>query len=123
MKKAISSRLLMTIATLFVVSLNRLCAQAPVDATACMTVKVKGLTADSRDAISRSLDPAAGIRLAFACVPAGILVFEGEASRDRGAVREQALQRAVQHVRRQDITELNIGRLEAEEQCAEARNR
>lgn len=123
MKKAISSRLFVTIAILFVLSLNRLCAQAPTDATASMTVKVKGLTSEGRDAIVRSLDPAAGVRLVFACVPAGILVFEGESLRDRNAVREQALQRSAQHVRRQDVTEVNISRQEAEEQCAEARNR
>jgi hypothetical protein len=123
MKKAISSRLLVTIVTVFVLSLNHLCAQAPADVPACMTVKVKGLTSAGRDAIARSLDPSTGVRLAFACVPAGILVFEGEGARDRSTVREQAMQRATQHVRRQDITELNIGRQEAEEQCAVARNR
>lgn len=121
MKNAISSRLFLTIALLFVISLNRLNAQTHVAAPTSVTLKVRGLTSDGRDAIARSLGT--DLRLAFACVPAGILVFEAEGSRDRGALREQALDRAQQHVRRQDITELNIGRAEAEEQCAQARNR
>lgn len=84
-----------------------------------LVLLVKGLTSGTRDAIANDLRQSGEGKLAYACVPAGILVIEYNAS--RGEARQGALSAAKRHVTAKDIQEQSIGRQEAEVRCAQAR--
>ena len=108
-----------------------LLALLPIDSTAQRTtdpqgtyvVRVTGLTSDTRDAIARDLARDNEVRLAYACVPAGILVFEPVHGGDRERTKLSAVPALEQLVRRQDLDESVIDRTRAEELCSQARNR
>lgn len=51
-------------------------AQAPQAPPARLAFHVEGMTVEERDAIARELNDEGAYRIAFACVPAGILVIE-----------------------------------------------
>jgi len=86
-------------------------------------VQVEGLTTQDRDALTRSLAAEPGLKLVFACVPAGLLVFEATEGGPRSMAKERSLpvMRARIHAAR--ITEVDHGLSEAEEACAQQRNR
>jgi len=99
-----------------------LVAQAPTSEGGRTVVRVKGLDSTIRDAVALELG-AQGLKLAFACVPAGILVFEDDARTASGTVLTTSLSAIEKHVRAKDITVLPISLHDAEQQCAQARNR
>ena len=97
-------------------------AQVSLDPPARTVLRIKGLTAETRDAMVADLGRESGVELAYACVPAGILVFQSNGRADQsGALLTMST--VEKRVRPQDITVLPISLLEAEEQCAQARNR
>lgn len=97
-------------------------AQAPSGEDGPTIVRVNGLNASTRDAVVSELSRTSGMRLVYACVPAGILVFESDDRNVRQA-RMRSVSAVEKHARAKDITVLPISRKEAEEQCAQARNR
>lgn len=89
-----------------------------------MTVHVKNLTPETRDDITRQLEHTKEARILFACVPAGILVFEStNSAATANTLRDRAMPMLRHRSRSADITELNLSIAEAEEQCAQARLR
>lgn len=83
---------------------------------------MKGLDSTMRDAMVADLGTQ-GLKLAFACVPAGILVMEQTPGRTPGELSTTSITALEKHVRSKDITVLPISLQEAEQQCAQARNR
>ncbi|HRH38528.1 MAG TPA: hypothetical protein PK760_09290, partial [Flavobacteriales bacterium] len=67
---------LMVIATLVPKQLR---AQAAAQAGQHFAVHVEGLTNEDRDAVQKQLHGRQDLKLVFACVPAGIMVFEADA--------------------------------------------
>lgn len=110
------------IALLLCLAQNPCAAQGPTSNSGRTVVRVKGLDSTMRDAVVAELG-AQGMRLAFACVPAGILVLEEDARTASGTVLTTSLSAIEKHVRTKDITVLPISLQEAEQQCAQARNR
>lgn len=100
---------------------GNLSAQVPATGTTNV-VHVKGLTAAQRDALQQGSGTHNAPKLVYACVPAGILVFESQGT---GAqeLRNMTLTTVRQHAAARDITELSISLTEAEARCAQARNR
>lgn len=88
-----------------------------------LILKVTGLTSATRDAIASDLNTAGQARLAFACVPAGILILEPVNSGGRQQVRELTLPTIQQRVGSSQITELALSQQQAEEECAQVRDR
>lgn len=97
-------------------------AQGPTTQSERTVLKVKGLDHTTRDALRTELE-GQGLRLAFACVPAGILVLESERRSIAAPMLSTALTAVEKYARSKDITVLPISLQEAEEQCAQARNR
>ncbi len=97
-------------------------AQGPTSGNGGTVVRVKGLDHTIRDAVAAELGRQ-GLQLAFACVPAGILVLEEDARTTSGMVLTTSLTAIEKHVRARDISILPISLHDAEEQCAQARNR
>jgi len=97
-------------------------AQGPTSENGRTVVRVKGLDSRMRDAVVTELGTQ-GLRLAYACVPAGILVLEEDARTASGTVLTTSLSAIEKHVRAKDITVLPISLQDAEQQCAQARNR
>lgn len=88
-----------------------------------LTLRVTGLTSATRDAIARDLNTAGHTRIAFACVPAGILVLEPVHSASRQQVRDLTLSTIQQRAGSATITELPFSPQEAEAECAQVRDR
>lgn len=85
-------------------------------------VQVNDLTPGTRDDISRQLERSKEVRIVFACVPAGILVFESiEGSAASGSTRERTMPLLRHRSRSSDISELNLSIAEAEARCAQVR--
>ncbi|MBX2977884.1 MAG: hypothetical protein KF905_01190 [Flavobacteriales bacterium] len=98
-------------------------AQRPTDAQGAYVVRVAGLTSASRDAIARELQHNNEVRLSYACVPAGILVFEPVRSGDREQTKLRTASALALVIRQQDLEETSMDRTRAEELCSQARNR
>lgn len=96
-------------------------AQVPTT-SATSVVHVKGLTAAQRDALQQGARTSGAPKLVYACVPAGILVFEAQGTGTQ-ELRNMTLANVRQHAASRDITELPISLAEAEARCAQARNR
>ena len=86
-------------------------------------VKIQGLTTEDRDALQRQLAGHSDLKLVFACVPAGILVFESTTNGTREQVKQRSLPMVQPHIRAERITELDHGLADAETACAQQRNR
>lgn len=86
-------------------------------------VQVEGLTAQDRDAVTRSLAIEPGLKLVFACVPAGLLVFEATEGGTRAMAKDRSLPLMRARIPSARITEVDHGLQEAEEACAQQRNR
>jgi hypothetical protein len=98
-------------------------AQAPQGEGTSTVVRVKGLDPATRDAVVAELALSQGLRLTYACVPAGILVFQRENTVTASSMRTRSLEAVEKHTRSREITVLPISLSEAEQQCAQARNR
>ncbi|MFZ1693009.1 MAG: hypothetical protein WAT74_07430 [Flavobacteriales bacterium] len=86
-------------------------------------VRVSGLTSAQRDDLQRDLKGRNDLKLVYACVPAGVLVFEPAI----GETKMQAAQRIAPLLEakalRQRTEELDGGLASAEAACEQARNR
>lgn len=106
----------------------RLLAQAGPEASGTddqrISLRIAGLTSEERDALTRELDGVPGARIAFACVPAGLIVLEStESGRNADTLRLRAMPGLLRNVAPSRISEDHISLRSAEELCAEARNR
>jgi hypothetical protein len=123
MKNATYRLLIALTVTVMAAFPNNAPAQTPPTHDGALVVKIKGLTAATRDAIARDIAPQGDLRLSYACVPAGILVLEPTGRTAQPAMRNLSMPVIERHARSRDITELSINKAQAEEQCAQARNR
>jgi hypothetical protein len=98
-------------------------AQAPQGEGTSTVLRVKGLDPATRDAVVAELAISQDLRLSYACVPAGILVFEQNSRSASTGLRTRTMEVVEKHARSKDITVLPISLSEAEQQCAQARNR
>lgn len=97
-------------------------AQGPTIAIERTVLKVKGLDHTMRDALKGELE-GTGLRLAYACVPVGILVLESDQLGTNTPLLSRSMSAMEKHSRSKDISVLPISLQEAETQCAQARNR
>ncbi|MDQ3099987.1 MAG: hypothetical protein M3R08_01255 [Bacteroidota bacterium] len=106
-----------------VVFCGSLFAQAPAVQRSEIVVTVEGLTSEVRDGVKRDLKSNGDLELIYACVPAGILVFQAR----QGVTPERSradLKPLLEHrIARNKISVATMDRNTAEERCAEARNR
>ena len=86
-------------------------------------VRVAGLTSEERDAVVHELAQTGEARMAFACVPAGVMVFEPTPNRNRDAVVLSVVNVLEARTHRERILEIPLSLADAEAACAEARNR
>ena len=86
-------------------------------------VRVAGLTSEERDAVVRELALTDQARMAFACVPAGVMVFEPTPNRNRDAVVLSVVNVLEARTHRERILEIPLSLADAEAACAEARSR
>jgi hypothetical protein len=96
-------------------------AQSQAPAPQRLALRVAGLTAADRDAVQQALQGRTDVRLSFACVPAGILLFEHSGSEDGGSLRDRALPMVAARVARHRIDETTMTQAEAEAACAATR--
>lgn len=95
-------------------------AQGP--APSSITLQIKDLSTEERDALVRQLEKGGEARVAFACVPAGILVLEATAQgRTVDSLRLRAMPGLLASVSPARITEEHIALNEAEQRCSNAR--
>ncbi len=87
-----------------------------------ITYSIEGLSTEMRDGLVQAIGSGDDLRLAFACVPAGILVFEGRA-RSAEQLHERIAPLMEHRIARQRIRTIDASRSNVEQQCAEARNR
>jgi hypothetical protein len=87
-----------------------------------MTFHVEGITAAERDAIATELAEKGGSRIAFACIPAGIIVIEriDQGTDERAASSNEAMVRARIGSKAMSIDDRPMAELE--EECQNARN-
>lgn len=110
------------IACLFLVDAPCAAQSSSPEPNAC-TVRIEGLTSKDRDALQAMLKGRTDLRLVFACVPAGLLVFEPEPGEPKSAAVQRAMHLLdAQHLR-SNREELAGGLAAAEAACAQARNR
>ena len=116
-----TARMLALAAIAVMCSLMRTHAQAD---TPRLALQVTGLTAEERDALNRDLTARGDMRIAFACVPAGILILE-QTTTARPAEQARALAVAVlnERIPAQRRMEAPMSLEEAETRCNAARNR
>lgn len=79
---------------------------------------IEGITAEERDAIAQELAGTGEGRVAFACIPAGILVIEHEA-----AHQEQAASTVRRNIGTKPATLDARGQVDLEAACMNERNR
>jgi hypothetical protein len=85
-------------------------------------IHVVGLTSAERDSLTRELDAAGNIHLAFACVPAGILVFRSNApGTSRASLRSSAIAAMASMIAPGRIGEAELDQQAAEAACRNAR--
>ena len=107
---------------LLIAGIGRSQAQAPATVPQRMAFHVEGMTAEERDAISVQLAEAGAFRIAYACVPAGIIVIEpiegrpaGQAPVDHAALVRARIGTKVMTVDHRSMAEL-------ENDCLNVRN-
>lgn len=108
--------------TVILLSNGKASAQAPLDRQA-MTLQVRGLTSAMRDGLAQDLKRDGHYKIAFACVPAGILVLEPTTNDGARTAAVSALPLVHQRIDRNTISTSGLDRNAAEARCAEARNR
>lgn len=85
-------------------------------------LRVADLTSEERDAIALDLSTDGNVRMVFACVPAGIMVFSPEQNAGQ-PLRVRAMATVSSRTQAQRITEMPMDLHQAEAACANARNR
>lgn len=99
-----------------------LSAQSGQDSGSSYALRIAGLTSEDRDDLRTVLNGRDDLKLVFACVPAGVLVFEPAP----GETKQHALQRARPLLEakagRSRWEELPGGLAEAEAECNNARD-
>lgn len=96
--------------------------KAQTTATPSIAYQLSGLSPEMRDQMAQTLQQQGTMRIAFACVPAGILVFEPVNGGLRADLQQQVESLIAQHVGRSSVTISSLDRNQLEAQCAGARN-
>lgn len=110
----------LTVSAILLTSAARLHAQTAPSPT--LTLRVPGLTAQERDALTQDLGNGTGLELAFACVPAGLLVIvptDPASGIDPRTAAAPSIGRTLTLGR---ATEVTLTLQQAEADCANARN-
>ncbi len=88
-----------------------------------ITLHIDGLSTEERDALNQQLVSRGDARIAFACVPAGIIVLESiNGARSADSLRLRALPGLLTSVAPQRIQEQAVSLTEAEQLCENVRN-
>jgi len=95
-------------------------AQQP--ASGSLAVMVSGLSAQTRDQIAWDLAGRGEVRIAYACVPAGILVFEAVNGALRADLQQDINDLLDQRVGRSNISVSALDQVQLEAQCAATRD-
>lgn len=107
------------VSTMLLTSAIGLQAQTP---PTTLTLRVSGLTAQERDALAQDLRNGTGLELAFACVPAGLLVIapvDPQSGIDPHVAAAPSIGRTVTTAR---AVEEALTLQQAEDLCTNARN-
>lgn len=86
-----------------------------------LVVQVKSLSSAERDALRQDLATSSNIELAYACVPAGILVFEAKAVMTQADLRSQVFNMVTGRTSSSRAKEISLDRAQVEERCAAVR--
>lgn len=87
-------------------------------------LRIQAFTSEERDALVRQLHTTGEMRLAYACVPAGIVLLESTTTaRSHGEARTAMMARVAAVVPEHRILENGLDLQSAEERCAIARRR
>ena len=88
-----------------------------------ITLHIDGLSTEARDGLNQQLISRGDARIAFACVPAGIIVLQAtDASRSADSLRLRALPGLLTSVAPHRIQEQAVSLTEAEQMCDNVRN-
>lgn len=98
-------------------------AQQPDAGRARLTLQVDGLTSETRDALSHALERSGEARIAFACVPAGILVIEARQGQSKAQLETRSRDLLTQRSTALRSRSIEHTLAQAEAACAQARNR
>ncbi len=105
---------------------ERLSAQTPNADPATGTriaLRITDLTNEERDAVNRQLTDSGNAHIAFACVPAGLIIIEAtDATRNMDSLRLRTMPGLLRSVAPARISEDHLTLQRAEELCAEMRN-
>ncbi len=103
-------------------SAEHACAQSSTDQ--CIALRIADLTSAERDALSIALTEHGDARIAFACVPAGLIILEStDATRSADSLRLHAMPGLLRSVAPSRISEDHLTLQHAEELCANERDR
>lgn len=97
-------------------------AQDASSAPASTIVQVEGLTAEQRDALQQDLRGRSDLKIVFACVPAGLLVFEHSGPAPKAELDQRALTLVRSHTSEANVS-AQRGTMDVERACALMRNR
>jgi len=84
--------------------------------------QVSGLTSAARDQLAQQAEQGGEVKLTYACVPAGILVFEPANGATRADLGRRVEGLITQFVGRSSLTPASTDRQQLEALCAAARN-
>ena len=87
-----------------------------------LVLHVRGLTSEMRDGLANDLQRDGHYRIAFACVPAGILLLEPTDATGRSDQQAELMPVVLRRIDPSNIRSSNMPRRDAEAACAEARN-
>jgi len=107
--------------SLLIAHLGLLAADQPND-PARSAFRIDGLTSATRDALAQDLAIDGGFRIAFACVPAGIIVVESTAGPIRQEDTDRLLPLLQNRSSQADVMPLALTAAEWEAECETARN-
>ena len=101
---------------------NHLCAQSTSEHR--IALHITGFTSDERDGLSRELAKNGSARIAFACVPAGIIILEPlQQDLNIDSLRLRAMPGLLRSVAPSRISEDHITMERAEELCSNQREK
>jgi len=98
-------------------------AQQLLPSTEHITVQLEGLDSATRDALVSDLRMNTDLRLVFACVPAGILVFESRTARNRSQLEDRSRTLLMGRANGSTPRFIDQSLEQAETACSEVRNR
>lgn len=88
-----------------------------------ITLHVEGLTSATRDDLSRELKHSGEMEIAFACIPAGIIVFEARKGQSKTQLEAGSRLLLSRRSSGSNARNLNRSLAQAEAACEQARNR